>query len=273
MDSISTDGIFHHQKLPLFIDDPSPYITNEYLNELFLPIEKDRSILLKFIRANGRIRLLTSICSHMKLILIIRNPLDSVNSIMGRFSFFGGEFHHDDFPRFIKEVNASYGCAYSENGLPLHFERELLFWYYMNRYALETLASGAVNCLRICYEDFAENPALWIGKICTFLGYPMKSDYLSKGCERVGDLTTKKEITGAELDLVKPYLEKYKGLMQDYFPGSPCDTEKIVGNYTVTSDSSVRSRPYYGMTPVKIIRELESLKNEHARLLQLMKAP
>jgi len=271
LNSISIEGIYHHQKLPVFIDDPRPYLSNEYLADLLQPHDTGANILLKFIRANGRIQLLNMICPDLKFIFIIRNPVDSVNSIMARFSFFGGEFHHDDFPRFIDGINLRYDLEYSTDHLPIHFERELLFWYYMNRYALETLAQKNINSLRICYEDYIENPEKNLQNICEFLNYRFTGVHLAKAIEKVGDITKTKVLSEAELSLVLPYWEKYTELLQEFNIENRINKESVLQQYRITRDLSVRTRKYYGFTPVKLIRELEKVEKTNSELKQLLK--
>jgi len=271
MDSISVDGIYQHQKLPLFIDDPLPFIHNEYLDDLFQPKNKNANILLKFIRANGRIHLLHAICPDVRFVFIIRNPLDSVNSIMERFSYFGGEFHHDDFPRFIAGINRRYALNFSQAETQIPMERELLFWYYMNRFALESFSRNNIPVLKISYENYIERPHNTINRICSFLQYDFKNDYLAKASEKIGDITRTREISEAEFGMVLPYLTKYDELLQEFDMGNSVDKEALCGKYLVNPNLPVRKRRFYGYTPVKISRELEAVMARNAELMQVLK--
>jgi hypothetical protein len=271
MDSISVEGIYQHQKLPLFIDDPNPFINNEYLADLVQPENKHANILLKFIRANGRISLLHAICPDLKFIFIIRNPLDSVNSIMERFSYFGGEFHHDDFARFIDGINGRYAVNYLQEEIRIPIERELLFWYYMNRFALESFSRNQIPVLKISYETYIERPESCIKQICSFLGYDFKDDYMVKASEKIGDITRTKEIAGCEFRMVLPYLKKYDDLLQEFDMENSLDEEALCGKYLVNPNLPARTRRYYGSTPVQLTRELEAVLKRNAELTHLIK--
>ena len=272
MNSISIEGIYHHQKLPLFIDNPQPFISNEYLTGLLHPQDFSADILLKFIRANGRIQLLNSICPDLKFIFIIRNPLDSVNSVMTRFSYYGGEFHHDDFPRFIEEINSRYHLNYSTENVQTQIERELLFWYYMNRFALETIALKSIHSVNICYENYLDDPGGNIKKICTFLNYRFKDDYLAKATEKVGDITNRNVISEAEFAHVLPYFEKYVNLLNENNIENQLDENNVFEKYVIEPGSSVRTRKYYGLTPVAIIKKLEAAEKSIDELTQKTEA-
>ncbi len=262
MDSISVEGIYQHQKLPLFIDSPGPFLPNRYLDELFLPGQDDRHLVAKFIRANGRIRLLNAACQGILFVFIIRNPVDSVNSIMGRFSYFGGEFHHDDYPRFLEGIRHRYPVPDPATGDPGDMERELMFWYYMNRYALETFALEHIPVYRICYEDFLARPGRVLQGLTEFLGYPYHEKYLSLAGEKVGTVTAGPELTQGELSLMKPYWERYLGLIRDFDADRVPDLSEITGRYRILPGDEIRSRGYYGVTPPKLVREIDALKRE-----------
>ncbi|MCI0471902.1 MAG: sulfotransferase, partial [Candidatus Aminicenantes bacterium] len=102
MNSLSVEAMYHHQNLPLFIEDATAFKDNPYLDKIFH--KTSENALIKFIRANGRFRLLTEICPEAKYIFITRNPLDVINSVVVRFSLLGSEFHRDDWDRFTREI-------------------------------------------------------------------------------------------------------------------------------------------------------------------------
>ncbi|MBU1012869.1 MAG: sulfotransferase, partial [Bacteroidetes bacterium] len=135
-DSISHEGIASHLALPLFIKN-TENIDDSFLHKIFNPIQKDNAKLIKIIRGNGRYGIFRKYDPDCKFIYIIRNPLDSVNSLKDKFSYYGGEFHKDDYKRFREGV-----LKYFNEELPIKkesgFKSELLWWYYINLFALES---------------------------------------------------------------------------------------------------------------------------------------
>ena len=180
LNSISLEGIYQHQTLPLFINKPDQFQSNKYLRNIFRSQPPQQPKLIKFTRANGRLLLLHKICPDCKFVFIIRNPLDSANSVLTKFSYYGGEFHHDDYPRFINEINSIYGLDYSAETFQTQIEKELMYWYYMNRFAIEILRKSTSNFLILTHEYYRMNREDAIRKICAFLNYDFKYHYFLK---------------------------------------------------------------------------------------------
>lgn len=258
-DSTSVEGMYQHQKLPLFVEESYVIKNNDYLEEVLETDNPDQNVLSKFIRANGRIRLLNRLCPEMKFIFTIRNPLDSVNSVLTKFSYYGGEFHRDDYPRFINGINTIYNLNYSADQVKTQIERELLYWYYMNRFALETLSGIGADSIIVCHETFNSKAVDTVQRICEFFNYPMDGRYCQTALARVGDLTTKKEISRSELSAVLPYWEKYERLLHDFRVESTPGKEEIFSKYVVTNDDSFRKSEYYGKIPLIPINDSNGL--------------
>jgi len=249
-DSTSVEGIYQHQKLPLFITDAYPDRRNEYLDQVLESGSQDANLLAKFIRANGRIRLLQKACPDMNYIFVIRNPVDSVNSVLTKFSYFGGEFHHDDYPRFIAGINVVYGLNFSADQFVTQGERETLFWYYMNRFALETLSLIKARFLVVCHQRYRADPGGVIHEVCDFLNCRPREKYNQTAAQKIGDLTGKMEISENELNLILPYWDKYLGLLNDFHIRGGGTLEKILEKYTVTDRLDFRGNKYYGKIPL-----------------------
>ncbi len=275
MDSISIEGIYQHLKLPLFITDPGKYEKNEYLNEVFQTNNRHSCILVKFVRANGRILLLERICPGCKFIFIIRNPIDVINSAIVRFSLYGSEFHKDDFKRFVKEVNSVYGEMIEEGGIKFQVEKEVLYWYYMNRFAFETLKELKKKTLIICYEDYVSHRKLWVDRICDFLGIQRKEKYYEFSEAQGGSSTKTVNLDKFELQLLAGYMDKYKELLKSQGIGNNINFNEIMAKYKNLPEKTAgeeliipRETPNYMkirmLSMERIIRE----KDEEIRILK-----
>jgi hypothetical protein len=264
MDSISIKGLYHHQMLPLLITNPRGYSKNEYLNGIFQKNKSHLNILVKFIRANGRFLLLNKICPGCKFIYVIRNPIDVINSVIIRFSFFGSEFHKDDFKRFVKEVNSLYGEVINARDIKSRVEKEVLYWFYMNRFALEVFKKVTSKPLIICYEDYIQNRNRWVDRICDFLGIEQKKRYYGFSENPGGSNTKTINLDKYESRLLEGYLEKYKELLEMAGTGCDIDYNRLITKYSDLPHKSSEIRPIPGKTPNYLNNRLKDM----ARIIQ-----
>ena len=240
MDSISVEGVYNHLKLPLFIKESQ--VENlkkkEYLSMLFN--NNSPHTLIKFIRANGRYHLMNDISPECKYIFIIRNPLDVINSLVVRFSFFGSEFHRDDFKRFIDEVNLLYGYSYEADKIQSQVERECLYWYYMNRFALESFAQAKNKPLVIQYEHYITHYEELVGRICDFLGIAHSQKYHQFAKRQGGSKTNSININQQEFEEISVYMESYKELLKDASIEDYTDYEQLNQKYSCLAPGPAR---------------------------------
>lgn len=268
IDSLSFEGIFNHLRLPLFIEEPGPYLDNTYLRQILQPETPEKHVLAKFIRANGRYLLLERICPDFKFIFIIRNPVDVVNSIIRRFSFYGGEFHKDDYPRFISQVNRLYRRQYTGSSPGTVEEKELLYWYYMNRFALETIEKAGKKVLILCYEAYVSDRENQIKKICDHVEIDFRQEYIEAARQPVGSITRQFEIPRSVFETYRDYLEEYIRLLSRFHIDAFVNEDEIFSKYRVVDKPPTYSRPYYGLHGRAILRECQKLLKEKDRKLK-----
>ena len=269
MDSISFQGIHNHLKLPMLIDDPIPFKDNEYLKNLFNPCGGNHShILLKFIRASGRYLLLNAISPDTKFIFIIRNPADSVNSIAFNFSFYGGEFHRDDFSRFLNDVNCFFKTNRGIESFETRAEKELFYWYYMNRFAIESFARASSHPLILCHEEVKKRRDQCVQSICDYLDVPVKSYYRELFRKDVGPVIKEKKASRGEVKLYRHYLRMYTQLLESHSIGYDFEIEDILKPYKRVGQSFVQEKPEYGLVPLGIMKRLEEA---NVRIEQVVK--
>jgi len=258
IDSLSLEGMYNHSILPMFIEESKQYADNQFLNKLY-GIEKQKSPLLflskkqekkqhrliKYIRANGRYSLLNAIDPDAKSIFMIRNPFDVGNSVKRMFSFYGGEFHKDDQQRFIDEVNRIYGRDYTREKFENYLDQQLFYWYYMNRFALESFAKAKEKPFVVCYEMYISDRERMLKEICEFLALKYNEKYFSSAEEIVGPKTKQKSLSSSEYAVTEKYLTKYFQLLEVHNITYNFTKEEILKPYIVVDeDATVQSRLY-----------------------------
>lgn len=253
MESLSSAGIYHNQRLPLFVDKESSAQTeNDYLKSLFKQEKEDENLLIKFIRGNGRYRLMKRYGSDCRFIFVIRNPIDVINSVVTMFSFFGEDFHKSDFPRFIEEINLLYGCKLNKEQIKERVERDTLYWYYMNRFALESFQMSKNGPLLICYENYIQQPEKCIRRICAHIGCNFSDTFIKASKKNVGPSFAKANISKKEFALLKGYLPKYIELLNRFGIENNYDPETTATKYASSTLSARKPDTCYGKTPLFI---------------------
>jgi len=252
MDSLSFEAISCHLRVPLLVTDPSPFLTDEFLQQFFSPAAAKPHMLLKFIRANGRFRLLQALSPDTRFIFIIRNPADTVNSVLRLFSFFGGEFHRDDFPRFREQVKQVYGEEIPADNYKLPVQKELLYWNYMNRFALESFAACDRPPLILCHEEKALDAEAFVRRICRYVDMPFRDIYVAAANRPVGHLTQRTDISSVEFDLFSRGLDQYADMLREQRISMPVDKKKILDKFQVQVEMPAYERFGYGLTTVHL---------------------
>jgi hypothetical protein len=269
MDSISSEGIYNHRLLPLFISDPQPFLTNSYLRTLFQLEEKDKPILLKMIRLCGRYLLLRDICPETRFIYILRSPANAVNSLTYNFSFFGGEFHRDDYPRFLRELHQVYGQPLAPTVEKCWTEKELFFWYHMNKYALESFKKRPNPPLLLCYEECVRDREKTLQRVCDFLSLTVKSAYLERYQQKVGSITKEFRISQGQMSCFQRYVPLYLDLLTENGIPHSLDSNQLLEKYEVSEEIAPPiDRALYGLNPLVLMRRCKELRDIAAELTQ-----
>jgi hypothetical protein len=230
--ALSYEGIYHHKKLPLFITDTYKLGVEQgrYIKNLLTPLQRGNSLLIKFIRANGRYQLFKQCSPDLKSIFIIRNPLDVINSVINRFSYYGDDFYVSDYPRLFQEVS---------NGLisPLPNiisescgQREFLYWYTMNKYFLERYGVDK-DVLIICYENYVKDKKFWIEKICSFLDIEFEFNFLDNVDRVIGPTAGEINIEADDYSFLKPFVYDYIEMVKQQNISVNFDINEILMRY------------------------------------------
>ena len=261
MHSLSFEGIVNHLQLPLFIRETDEYVDNSYISKLLEPANSRKNILTKFVRTNGRYNLIQKACPECKSIIVIRNPVDTINSVVNSFSFYGGEFHRDDFSRFINEINELYTDNLNINVSQDMVEKEGLYWYYMTRFILETIDSHHPEPLVLCHEELMNSREETIIRICKYLGYEYNERYVKFNEKKQGLITEQYELPQKDLDVLTRYLYIYFQLLDKYKIEYKFNKKSILKKYSLVK-SREYSKKFYGYIPLRISREYDLLKQD-----------
>lgn len=267
MSSVSYEAIVHSKTIPLFVlpDQVQKYAGMPFIADISRCPEEKSALLSKMIRANGRYHLLKQVSPQAKFIYILRNPLDVINSSSEMFSFFGEDFHESDYERFMEEVSNIYGDEARKLPSALYSERQACYWYFMNRFFLESSAQDP-NVLKILYSDYVKQPEIVHENICNFLGidinkYPFSTKYKNKAGPSFSDIN----LSAQDVSGVQVYVEKYAELLQRFFPGNQENISKILEKYAHIKRQTPEVDKYLGKTPLLIKGELMRL--ERAQLV------
>ncbi len=189
--TLSVDAAFYNKKIPLLCGPSMLDVGDgerEFIRRMFTP-EGKTHLLCKAIRINGRLPLVKHLDSDVKLIFMMRNPVDVINSSVEMFSFFGGDFYSSDYSRFIEEVKGIYGqdilvrLGFKSD---TYVQKEFLYWYFMNRFSVDYLRESGVDFLFLSYEEYVSNRVESIKKICKYVGITYDESFVESSKSVVG---------------------------------------------------------------------------------------
>lgn len=250
--SLSHLGIHTHLGLPMFILQPQAQAGDPYLREVLRADAPERHVLAKMIRANGRALLLNEICPECRFIFILRNPLDNVHSVLNQFSFYGFEFHRDDFPRFRREAESIFQTHLAVDERSPACAREVAYWEYMNRFFLENSTALKDRLLLLSHEALCQDQEHTVRAVCRFLDLPFETRFLETVNRKPGATTPRHELTPEEMDVLFPHLERYPEWLSRFgIPGQACPAQ-IAAKYRLAPVERDRFRELYGLNPVHV---------------------
>ena len=216
--SVSVEAMYHHSRIPLILGEHSevPPESKVWLRGLLTPADGKSHYLGKMIRANGRISLIREISPQTRLIFLIRNPVDVINSASQLFSFYGTEFHSNDFTRFKIDVASGFDeCQPVVTDNLTRVEKEYIFWLYSNRAFLEFARNHPENILTIAYEAFVEQRNRVVREICEFVQVEYMEGYTELAKSIVGPTRQQvSALTSREHDFLLDTLSNYEKFME-----------------------------------------------------------
>lgn len=204
-DSVNTAGVYAHTRIPLFLEGSSPEL-DHFMAET---MPENHSVVSKVIRGAGRLSAFLERDPDLKIVHLIRNPLDVVNSGLAHFSFYGGEFHPSDEPRFNMEAAALFGGLHQPTAEDTEAGRTLEWWRLMNEAALRSAHKYPKRIKVVAYERLMSDLPGVMSEIVIFLGGTpdlIASDQLDK---KVGPITDHISLRKVDCKKVLPHVETY----------------------------------------------------------------
>lgn len=215
-------GLWAHKKTPLFLDGSHP-VHDRFLDHLFdepcddKPSMAPDAYLTKVIRGSGRLRSYLAQYPDLKIIACIRNPLDTINSSLGMFSFFGEEFHADDRDRFRDELEARGGDVSELGDARLSVEWYAAWWRAMTDETIAVANDFPDNVFLFCHEAFQKDTDAMLGKIMDFVGIH-NIGMMSGLSKPAGSSVKATSLTLRDIHKLEPQMQHYFGtILEDQF--------------------------------------------------------
>jgi hypothetical protein len=160
----------------------------------------------------------------------------------------------------LREVNDTYRLKQTPEDFKTRVEKELFYWYYMNKFALQSFAGRSNKPLILCHEEMSRDRKSFIEQLCTFIDIPIKPGYTALSAERVGHTTKRFKAHPTELELLAHYLEKYTGLLHEHGIPYHFTGEEILKKYETAAESVFLPSEIYGLSPLKFKSRYEQDK-------------
>ncbi|MEM9410324.1 MAG: glycosyltransferase [Planctomycetota bacterium] len=174
MSQISHHGVSVHKSTPLFLVDENEE-HDKFIDSLFhcsnFNDSNSSGYLTKSIRGAGRLEAYLRKYPDLKIAACLRNPIDTINSSLGMFSFLGHEFHADDCDRLFDELKAARNsCVDSRktDERPTLMEYSTWWWRSMTEETLRVAEKYPSNFYLFVYEEFSENPEKVTSELADF---------------------------------------------------------------------------------------------------------
>ncbi|HYD49549.1 MAG TPA: hypothetical protein VEB21_14430, partial [Terriglobales bacterium] len=175
---LSPFGMHAHRATPLHLDGRHK-VHNAFIEEVFgkRPMmdgdpDSPDAWLVKVIRGSGRLESYLKALPDLKIVICTRNPIDTLNSSLGMFSFTGEEFHESDAPRLVQEARRH--CrhiAVQDHETASHLAISALWWRACTEWSLDVAARYPDRCHIFRHEAFSINRNAEIDRLARFLGF------------------------------------------------------------------------------------------------------
>ena len=189
--SVGQVGLFNiyvHCNSPLFLSGRHT-LHDHWLNRIFRPNCSENEaapddVMVKLIRGSGRLEAALTRFSNLKVVVVTRNVVDTVNSGLGLFSFFGDEFHISDKKRFVNEVNRLFNAGIDIDTIENELMWSVLWWHYFTDVSFKVRIKYPDRVMIVPYEKYIANKPGVMEKIFNFVG--IESHFLDHSLFEVG---------------------------------------------------------------------------------------
>jgi len=265
--SISIEGIYQHLALPLFFGatDEQQVSGNKFLDHFSVRRQSAHAHVAKLIRANGRMRLFRYLNPSAKFILMVRNPVDVINSVKYKFSFFGEDFYPSDYPRFCRELA---GDIIMHPANATWARKNAEYVYQMNRAALEFSANDE-RTLILEYDQYMGNRSCGAAAVCDFIGINCTQAILDAAMASKGPVTRSIALSGTEFSEALPYADLHQKMCKTFRVSTSFSVDKVASRYRGACNQPDIDTSYEGLTTNQLRRIVLEQKQELARLKRL----
>jgi Glycosyl transferase family 2/Sulfotransferase family len=213
---LSPFGMHAHQATPLFLSGAHP-VHDEFLDralghEARLPgdPESPDSWLVKIIRGNGRLESYLRRYADLKVVICLRNPIDTLNSSLGMFSFTGEEFHRSDAPRLLTEVGERLPhIELPPAGKTTILATSAVWWRAFTEWAVRVAEAFPDRCHLFVHDSLATNQQVEAERLAEFLGFSSAETFKSGIDGPAGLKTSKSYLLTSDIADLDPHLSYY----------------------------------------------------------------
>lgn len=152
--NLNYEGIYYHINSPLFIESKSELSVGHrrYLKKL---VSHDKSIITKFIRANGRLKAINKIMEPDFTIVVIRDLYQSLESLSKlNWDYVGRNLLYNEWERLVTDVKKinNLDMEYYLKYISSDSDKNAFYWYVMNLVALNYKGD---NIFYVDYENLS----------------------------------------------------------------------------------------------------------------------
>jgi hypothetical protein len=215
-ENLSARGMQVHQATPLFLEGEHPvhdsFLWSLYGGSASLPGDPELpdAWLAKIIRGSGRLEAYLKAFPDLKIVLCLRNPLDTLNSSLGMFSFTGEEFHASDAPRLLAEVAEH--LPHLSASMPekaSHLAVSALWWRSFTEWSLRVAARYPQRCFIFRHELLADRQDALVEELASFLGFSSPDVFKLGISKPAGRVTSATYLLGSDIGELYPHLRYY----------------------------------------------------------------
>ncbi|MCP5416276.1 MAG: glycosyltransferase [Chromatiaceae bacterium] len=213
VEQVGLFNIYVHCNTPIFLQGRHA-LHDQWLRKVFGPLSPAAEIapentMAKVIRGAGRLEAALTKYSNLKVVVITRNIVDTANSGLGLFSFFGDEFHPSDKSRFLAEVNQKFSTSFHESQFISELEWSVFWWHYLTEASIQTYEKYPNRVLLVPYEHYVRDKPAVMGDIFDFCG--LEREFIDKSLfeQGAGPSTSVSYLNKNDLARLRPEMKWY----------------------------------------------------------------
>ena len=221
-ENIDLFNVAVHCKTPLFFAKRNN-LHDHWLRKVYGPVsikskQAPENIIAKVSRGAGRLESALDLFENLKVVIVVRNVIDTVNSGLGLMSFFGDEFHPSDKKRFIDEVNENFCANLNFNDIKTELEWSTLWWHYFTQVSFDLCQKYKGRVLLVPYERYVSNKLAVMQEVFDFAGVERKFINQPLLHKETGPTTSIAYLTESERGKLQPEMDWYFLRLSELIP-------------------------------------------------------